>query len=174
VLRDPVNLDFYAVTVVEDPDIVVTALASGCPGPGSKCIVLLMAACESLKIATLVPPCASLVPLLLQRTFEAQFRLPIALRSTRPFFLCQGSCRRLSNRFRSNTPLRLPLSHRPFESHLSTTSRHLIPLSPPCLSPMRYLRLLVAWLEKVDIVESIRDYQTFSLFLRILRISCNP
>ena len=68
------------------------------------------------------------------RTFEVQFRMPTALRRTTPFILSQGSCSRLSNRLGFIRALRLPLSRRPFESHLSTTSRHLIPLFLPCLS----------------------------------------
>jgi len=70
------------------------------------------------------------------RTFEVQFRMPTALSRTTPIFMSQGSCGRLSNRLRLITALRLTLSHRPFESHLSTTSRLMIPLFLACLSPI--------------------------------------
>jgi len=53
-----------------------------------------------------------------------RFQLPIVKRRTPPFIPCQGSCGRPSRRLRLNTPLRLPLSHRPFEIRPSTTSRH--------------------------------------------------
>jgi len=68
-------------------------------------------------------------------TVEVHFRMPTALGRTPSFILSQRHCcGRLSNRLRSITALRLLLSHRPFESHLSTTSRHLISHFLPYLS----------------------------------------
>jgi hypothetical protein len=83
-------------------------LARCCPGPGSRCSVRRMAACESLKTATFVTLCVCSVSFSLL-TPGVRVRLPIVLHRRPPFVRCRGGCGKLSSRLCACILPQLPL-----------------------------------------------------------------
>jgi len=121
---DPVDLGCNAVGE-EVIALLLILLTSRCTGPGSRCAIRQIAACELLKTPTRFTPYWCSVSLFSIATPSASL---IAHSSASKTSIHPGprKLRRDLHWFRFCSPQRLPLSHRLCAIHLSTTSRPLL------------------------------------------------
>jgi len=131
-------------------------LGNHCHGRGSRCAVLWIEGCESLKTATVLTPCSCCGFLHLTVSHRAgpiahssesktsihpvpryvsRVQSPTARNRRPPYIQCPDMCRGSSLDYRACTLLLLPLGRRQSVTRLSTTSRFPPRLSLPSLLP---------------------------------------